>query len=225
MQKTRRGLIFRTIFLLTALTLFTTSIVFAETFTPLKKDALPNSKSTSIIFGRIYMTSQIGSFNKAPGKTYVFNGIRNNEQEKVSMTIGIKPLSDEWKGNTSGVWGYNTFFALRAEPGDYSFENVTYNFEDYYLNPTLHIFINSLTPPFQERQLVKAGKLVYFGVIHITFVAFEMTPFNNFNYRHNIYISNDFDNDLKKFKAAYPKTYKQFKDNIVIADFANLKRK
>lgn len=225
MQKTKRNFIFRMTVLFVALLLLTTNIVFAEMFTPLKKGALPNSKSTSIIFGRIYMTSQIKSFSKAPGKTYVFNGIRNDNQKKVLMTIGINPRSDKWEGKASGVWGYDTFFALGAEPGDYSFESVTYNFENYTLNEALHIYMNSLSPPFQEKQLVKAGKLVYFGVIHITFVAFEMDAFHTFNYRHNINITNDFDNDLKKFKTAYPKLYEQYKDNIVIANFANSKRK
>jgi hypothetical protein len=169
------------------------------------------------------MTSLFESFNKAAGKTYVFKGIRNDDQKKIVITIGIKPRSDRWKGG-EGIWGYDSFFTLGAEAGDYSFETVTYNFENFDLNDVMRSaqgYINQLTLPFQEEQSIEAGKLIYFGVINITFVSFELGDHYQFSYRYNLKVTNDFDNDLEKFKTTYPELYEQFKDNIVTADFVD----
>lgn len=219
---------FRLMIMLTIVSLFVSSVVFAERIKSIKRDQI-SPKAQSIVFGRIRIISDKPGFNPL-GKVCRFNLWSFTSNKKLPDFPIIVKSKCRIKSSSDDAKGYDIPFFAEAEAGKYIFGYCGYEIHEYLLSDIASTadsigngHLTGLYFNILKSCMIPTDSLVYLGVIEIrlTDIYFEGNDIKINSY--STITNNDYEKDLNNFQSNYPKLYDQFKDNVVKGQWFNLK--
>ena len=220
---------FRLMTILALIYLLFSSIVFANGIKPLKRDRI-SPKEQSIVFGRLRIPIDKKTGFNPIGKRCRLNLWNFYSDEKLPEFI-IKIKSEyRFKSSSDETEGYDIPFFAKIESGRYIFGGFNYEFQNYPLsdisNTTNFIdngYLTSVYLRIHKECMIPIKSLVYLGVIQVDIFDIYFKGSDTIINSYCRIIDNDYEKDLNNFQSLYPNIYEQFKDNIVSAEWYNLK--
>ncbi len=218
--------IFRLIIMFVLAFLLISSVVSAEQMKSIKKDKI-SSKAQSVVFGRVRIVFCPGfSPSGKSCKLYLWDYA---SKRLPSVTFSA---NSSYRIKSEEESGYDIPFYAEAQTGGYIFGYCGLEIQNYLLSDieSTANFIGNGSLTGVGFNILKACKipadsLVYLGVIEIKMdrIYFEDNKVKTDETTNIIF--DDYENDLKNFQTDFPQLYERFKDNIVMANWVNLKNK